>query len=160
MDRPWKKGGHAQLYTFTFPDQTPVNEDFQISCRHELRILLDSENLSVSPVSRDDIVDGDAVYKLACELVPTGIRVDVAARVVLAPSEWNFDSHVPLLAVFLMNYSGEYEPLTRELADGIRANLEGRVQEQWKLEVAKAGYLVSRPYPRSLLPTLIKEYNR
>jgi hypothetical protein len=91
--------------------------------------------------------------------MPEGIRMDVAARDILPGSKWNDDDRVDL-AVFLMNYSGEYKPLTRELADRIRANLEETIKQLWKLDIIKAGRLVSRPYPRSLLPTLIKEYNQ
>lgn len=158
VDRPWKKSGNNQVYTFGFPNGKAVDPNLQLSIRHELRVMLHPEKLeqSSSVVSRSDIIDGDAVLQLVQPLVPDGIEVEVAARDLLTPEEWNGD-HVPL-AIFLMNYSGVSMPLTRQRADEIRAQLEAAVQEQWHLDVAKGGRLVSRPYPRHLLPTLIKEY--
>ena len=61
------------------------------------------------------------------------------------------------LAIFLLNYSGESVPLTRNTADGIRSELEMSVNQQWGFDIAKGGRLVSRPYPTHLLPFLIKE---
>jgi Domain of unknown function (DUF2431) len=156
VDRPWKKGGRNQLYTFGFPTGLPVDRALQLSCRHELRVMLHPEKLSKSVVTRENIVDGDAVLELARHFVPHGIELEVAARHLLTPEEWNRD-HVPL-AVFLMNYSGASMPLTRQMADDIRAKLESAVNTQWHLDVVKGGRLVSRPYPRHLLPALIKEY--
>jgi hypothetical protein len=161
VDRPWRKDGHNQLFCFAFPNKTfsgvaTVDVSLQISCRHELRIMLHPTKLQASPVTYEGIVYGDAVFHLAQTCVPDGIDLEVAARELLTPSEWN-DDHVPL-AVFLMNYSGVSKPLTRVLADSIRARLEATVQEEWHLNVAKGGRLVSRPYPRHLLPSLIKEY--
>ncbi len=181
IDRPWRKSGYNQRYTFAFPNHDddnkkknlhdPVDKSLQLSCRHELRIMLHPHKLSHAPVSRTDIVDGDAVMRLAQPLVPEGIDLEVAARDLLTPlthqvhgkddedeREGYQHLHVPL-ALFLMNYSGSSRPITRQLADDIRSKLEVAVQEQWHLDVAKGGRLVSRPYPRHLLPTLIKEYN-
>ncbi|KAG7346133.1 protein of unknown function DUF2431 containing protein [Nitzschia inconspicua] len=157
VDRPWKKSGNNQLYTFRLPTGSKIDKTLQLSCRHELRIMLHPDKLQRSCVSHDDIVKGDAVLQLAQPFVPDGIDLEVAARQLLIPEERNED-HVPL-AVFLMNYSGSSLPLKRQQADEIRDRLETAVKEQWHLDVAKGGRLVSRLYPRQLLPTLIKEYN-
>lgn len=157
VDRPWIKDGAAQQYVFRFPDGSCVQDSLQISCRHELRIMLHPEKLQTSSVTREDIVMGDAVFELVQGFVPDGIRIEVAARDLLIPCELK-EGHVPL-AVFLLSYSGERMPLTRGTADCIRAKLEAAVCEQWTLDVAKGGRLVSRPYPRNLLPQLIKEYD-
>jgi hypothetical protein len=181
VDRPWKKRGDNQLYTFRFPSNRynnytsffVVDESLQLSCRHELRVMLHPDKLRNCPVSRSDILNGDAVYELARKrhVMPEGIELQIAARYFFTPDDQeNEDYHhhqqqqqqrhhyVPL-AVFLMNYSGISQPITRQLADDIRAQLELAVQEIWHLDVAQAGRLVSRPYPRHLLPTLIKKYN-
>jgi hypothetical protein len=177
IDRPWKKSGNNQLYTFGFPSKNDhnnnnnnnnknyfvVDESLQLSVRHELRIMLHPEKLLSCPVSRNDIVNGDAVYELARKevVMPDGIEFQIATRYLLTPDDQDHHKrhHVPL-AVFLMNYCGISHPLTRPMADNIRAQLETAVQEQWQLDVAKAGRLVSRPYPRHLLSTLIKQYSR
>ena len=66
----------------------------------------------------------------------------------------------PPLAVFLLNYSGASAPLSRESADEIRENIENAVSTQWKLDIAKKGRMVSKPYPFALLPTLLEESTR
>lgn len=158
VDRPFFIGDSPQRYVFTFPDENPIDQDLQISCRHELRLMLNPDRLEESPVSLYEIVHGDAVLELAQKLMPQGIRFEIPARDVLTPQIVK-DGHVPL-AVFLLNYSGERAPLTRDCADEIRATIEATIKEEWKLEIAKEGRLVSKPYPRQLLPKLIREYDR
>jgi Domain of unknown function (DUF2431) len=73
VDRPWKKNGNNQLYTFGFPNYNAnnnncysvVDESLQLSCRHELRVMLHPDKLLSCPVSQSDIVKGDALYELA-----------------------------------------------------------------------------------------------
>jgi hypothetical protein len=158
VDRPFFIGDSPQRYVFTFPNENPIEQDLQISCRHELRVMLHPDLLEESPVSRDDIVHGDAVLQLAQNIMPHGIRFEIPIRYVLTPQEHK-GGHVPL-AVFLLNYSGERTPLTRDCADEIRATIEAAIKEEWKLQIAKEGRLVSKPFPRQLLPQLIKKYDR
>jgi hypothetical protein len=158
VDRSFFIGDSPQRYVFTFPDDNPIDQDLQISCRHELRVMLHLDLLEESPVSRDDIVHGDAVLELAQKIIPKGIKIEIPSRDVLNPTDLK-GGHVPL-AVFLLNYSGERAPLTRDFANEIRATIEATIKEEWKLEIAKEGRLVSKPYPRQLLPKLIREYNR
>lgn len=153
VDRPFFLGENPQKYTFTFPNDECVDEEFQISCRHELRVMLHPDKLEKSPVSRDDIVQGDAIFQLAKEFIPDGIRLEIPAKALLTPYE---GGHVPLV-VFLLNYTGERMPLTRQAADDIRASIEAAIIDQWQLDIAKGGRLVSRPFPYQLLPDAIKE---
>ena len=81
--------------------------------------------------------------------------MEVVAREILKP--YYFNDEEVTLAIFLLNYSGERMPLTRESADSIRSKLEASVDEHWGFDIAKGGRLVSRPYPTHLLPSLIKE---
>lgn len=154
-DRPWIKDGTAQRYTFTFPNQKCIDRELQISCRHELRIVLPSDFEEDPEVSRNDIVEGDAVFQLTKSFVPEGIRMEVVEREILQP--YLFNDEEVTLAIFLLNYSGESMPLTRDAADSIRSQLEVSIHQQWGFDIAKGGRLVSRPYPTHLLPSLIKE---
>jgi hypothetical protein len=156
VDRPFFIGDNPQKYYFRFPNGDAVPEDAQVSCRHELRVMLHPEKLETSPMSYEDIVHGDAVLKLGQERIPDGIRFEITARHLLAPYKVEA-KHVPL-AVFLLNYSGESMPLTRPAADQIRDEIEKEITSRWGLDIAKGGRLVSRPYPYHLLPKLINPY--
>ena len=155
LDRGFWVGERPQRYIFTFPDYTPIDEGLQISCRHELRIMLQPDLLERSPVSETEIVHGDAVMELGKMFIPDGLRFEIAARARFEPLN---ASQIPL-AVFLLNYSGASKPLTRQTADGIRAKIEAAIVDQWRLPIAKANRLVSRPYPYPLLPKLMKDYS-
>lgn len=156
VDRPFFLGKNPQKYYFRFPNGDAVSEEVQLSCRHELRIMLHQEKLATCPVPFHEIVNGEAVFMLGQEFIPDGVRFEIPARHLLTPYE-ALDQHVPL-AVFLLNYSGERIPLTRSDADQIRDVIEKEITRQWGLEIAKGGRLVSRPYPYPLLSSLIKEY--
>ncbi len=157
VDRPFFIGNKPQKYYFRFPNGNMVAEEVQLSCRHELRVMLHPENMQKSPISYDKIVHGDAIFELGREFIPIGVRFEIPARHLLTPYE-SLDKHVPL-AVFLLNYSGERIPLTRAAADEIRDKIEKAITKHWGLEIAKGGRLVSRPYPYHLLSKLIREYN-
>lgn len=157
VDRPFNVGKHPQKYIFSFPNGKSVSQDLQLSCRHELRIVLDPMKLAASQVSFDDIVKGNAVSSFAQDFIPEGIRFEIPAKELFTIH--NDDNQSFPLAVFLFNYSGESLPLTRQEADTIRANIEAAIVNRWGLEIAKPGRLVSRPYPRHLLPLLIKDYD-
>jgi len=157
VDRAFHIGERPQRYIFTLPDDNnPVDASVQISCRHELRIMLHPDKMADAPVTHDELVHGDVVFELAKDFVPKGFRFEMPARDLLTPYK-DDKSHVPL-AVFLLNYSGDSAPLTRGSADSIRAEIEAEVIKRWGLGIAKAGRLVSRPYPYMLLSKLIKEY--
>jgi hypothetical protein len=179
-DKPWIKDGIGQRYHFSFPRRNknkilcPIDTNLQISCRTELRIVLPNENENENDdkekqqhdatrvPSRNDIVDGDAVYNLIKEFVPDGIRMDVVAREIVSPYTYTSKSNnnIPeevTLAIFLINYSGESIPLTRDLADSIRSKVEISVKDLWKFNIAKSGRIVSKPFPTHLLPTLIQD---
>jgi Domain of unknown function (DUF2431) len=167
VDRPFRIGDAPQRYIFRFANGESVDPELQLSCRHELRIMLhperfvvrkDDDHILPSP-SQEEILHGTAVADLVQEFLPPGICLDIPARQLLQPNETNQDheQHVPL-AVFLLTYSGESVPLTRDQSDRIRANVEAAIVEKWKLDVAKGGRLVSRVYPRRLTRQIIKEY--
>jgi hypothetical protein len=166
VDRPFRIGDSPQQYIFRFANGVSVDPELQLSCRHELRIMLHPErfllrkdNHPLSSPSQEEILHGTAVADLIQEFLPAGIGLDIPARQLLQPNETNQDheQHVPL-AVFLLTYSGESVPLTRDQSDRIRANVEAAIADRWKLEIAKGGRLVSRVYPRRLTRQIIKEY--
>ena len=156
VDRPFYIGKNPQRYCFRFPNGESVPDDIQMSCRHELRVMLHPDKVETCPLSKEEIVHGDAILQLGNEFIPEGIRFEIAARHLMTPY-WTEGDHVPL-AVFLLNYSGESMPLRRSDTDQIRDNIEKEITRRWGLEIAKAGRLVSRPYPFPLLPNLIKTY--
>ena len=156
VDRPFYIGKNPQRYCFRFPNGESVPDDIQMSCRHELRVMLHPDKVESCPLSKEEIVHGDAILQLGNEFIPEGIRFEIAARHLMTPY-WTEGDHVPL-AVFLLNYSGEHMPLRRSDSDQIRDNIEKEITRRWGLEIAKAGRLVSRPYPFPLLPNLIKTY--
>ncbi|CAJ1969668.1 unnamed protein product [Cylindrotheca closterium] len=155
VDRPFWLGDSPQQYTFSLPDGDVIDEELQISCRHELRISLD-DKLEQCPVSYEEIVVGDAVEKLVQPFIPDGIDFQIAARELLT-SDNKLKAGDPPLAVFLLNYSGASMPLSRQDADEIRKNIEATVANEWKLDIAKKGRMVSKPYPSVLLPSLIRD---
>lgn len=157
VDRPFFIGDNPQRYTFKFSNGEVVDEELQLSCRHELRVMLHPDKLEKSSKTFEEIVNGDAVLEIGKEFIPEGIRFEIPARHLLTPYELK-GTHVPL-AVFLLNYSGERIPLRRHDADAIRDSIEKEITRQWGLDIAKAGRLVSRPYPYPLLSRLIKEYD-
>ena len=157
VDRPFFIGDNPQRYCFQFPNGDAVPDNLQISCRHELQVMLHSDKLEKSCMTFEDIVHGDALLDLGREFIPEGIRFEIAAQTLLT-SYKSLGDHVPL-AVFLLNHSGESQPLTRSAADQIRDKIEKAVASRWGLDIAKGGRLVSRPYPYVILPSLIKEHN-
>jgi hypothetical protein len=106
--------------------------------------MLHPDLLEESPVSRDDIVHGDAVLQLAQNIMPHGIRFEVPTRYVVTPQDCK-GGHVAL-SVFLLNCSGERTPLIRDCADEIRATIEAAIKVEWKLQIAKESRLVSKPF--------------
>jgi hypothetical protein len=49
--------------------------------------------------------------------------------------------------------------LTRSIADGIRNEVEETVARETGLEIAKAGRMVSKPFPYFLLGRLLEDYD-
>jgi hypothetical protein len=185
VDRPWKKDGILQRYIFLLSNddndgdrdkgtRPPIDPSLQMSCRHELRIVLPvqqkhegggsstvhdtNKRQRTCSVLRDDIIDGTAVHALAKRFVPAGIHFEIPGMDLLSPYDDVLRNGE--LAVFLINYSGEYKAITRSMADKIRQDIEDAVQNEWGFKVAKSGRMVSKPYPRHLLPQLIDDYKR
>lgn len=157
VDRPFWLGKSPQQYTFTLPNGDNIDKNLQVSCRHELRLWMD-EKMEQCPVSQADIVNG-ALRELAKQHIPTGIDFEIPAWELLT-EENKLKAGDPPLAVFLLTYSGASTPLSRETADAIRENIETAVSNQWNLDIAKRGRMVSKPYPSALLPSLLEEYTK
>lgn len=153
VDRAFSIGNAPRQYIFTLPDgDNVVDPAFQVACRHELRIRLREEDIAACQWTRQELVEGDAILHAAQELVKgTGIRASVPMRDIVTASRDDY----PLL-VFLLVYSGESQPLTRALADTIRAEVEFMVTGEC-LQVAKANKMVSKPFPYPILDALIEE---
>jgi hypothetical protein len=153
VDRPFAVGTDPLNYVFTLPNSIPVAEHLQVSCRHELRIPLEPESLQSCRYSLQELTETKVITKLAADLAPQGVRVSVPLWDIFTLDH----SPVPLL-VFLLVYSGETMPLTRLVADEIRAKLETATFERLGLPVAKRNRMVSKPFPYPLLDVLIAEY--
>jgi hypothetical protein len=120
--------------------------------------MLHPENLAASPYSADTLLNDNIILDLARDVVPEGIHVEIPMRVKMSPMPGKHTEHVPLL-VYLMVYGGERVPLTRKQADGIRSQLEERIRSLLGFELAKAGRLVSKPFPYPVLEQLIRDYS-
>jgi len=184
-DRPFRIGDRPLLYVFTKPtagagegssDRAAVKIDpsLQISCRHELRVVLDADDDygMVRPgrvVSKKELIESDVVLNLAQSVAPDGIRVEIPLREIVVPamekSKTSSDisgqqQQQQLLAVFLLVYSGESMPLSRSSADEIRFHLEDAVASKLGVHIAKRNRMVSKPFPRPLLRSLLEEYEQ
>lgn len=179
-DRAFRVGKSPKLYKFvpsphrfsSSPDdgdRPPVEipTAFQLSCRHELHVILPSNDDVDDPsrLSADEIVRCDAVLERVRDVLPDGVRVEIPLRdVVDIPKQKrrsdNDDerSSFERLAVFLMVYSGEGRSITRAEADEFRETAEMAVSEIADLRPDRRGRLVSRPFPYPLLGTLVEDY--
>lgn len=157
VDRAFSAGQEPNRYVFRFPrNGQAVEPRYQMACRHELRLRLDPDKLSSAscPFTRQSLVVGNVIPALVEQVVPEGLCVEVPLRDVVHRKQ----SDVPLL-IFLVAYAGESKPLTRECADEIRAKVEELVGRETGLEIAKAGRMVSKPFPYLLLEDLLDEYH-
>jgi hypothetical protein len=169
VDRGFAIGDAPRQYILGHPNGDAVDCQMQMACRHELRIRLEESAIAAMAVScggtssadadrfvctREELVDGDAILQLAeAAVAGTGIRATVPMRDLVTHPSKDDD---PLL-VFLLVYAGETQPLTRALADEIRAALEQAVTEQLGLAVTKKGYMVSKLFPLPMLDWLIED---
>lgn len=153
VDRPFSVGDQPLLYIFGHPNNLPISSDLQMSFRHELRLELDPLALSHCPHSELELTETDIVPKMITSLAPQGICTEVPIRDVF-PSQ-HADRHV---LAFLVVYSGEASPLTRAGADDIRVEVEETIERHLGLPLAKKGRMVSKPFPRPLLSSLVRDY--
>jgi hypothetical protein len=161
VDRPFRIGGAPELYQFGFSNGETVPRELQICCRHELHLVLRDNAPLGGKFTRDGLMEGDDILEIARRIVPEGVRVDVPIRRLLSPGELGHDTESTkedVVLVFLIVYCGESVPLTRSSADSFRASLESEIEQFVPLRANRAGRLVSRPFPYSLLQQLIDEH--
>jgi hypothetical protein len=162
VDRGFAIGDTPRQYILAHPNGDPVDGKMQMACRHELRIRLQESAVAAMACggsagrlvfTREELVDGDAILQLAeAAVAGMGIRASVPIRDIITPSQ-----DEDALLVFLLVYAGETQPLTRKMADMIRASLEIAVAERLGLEVAKKGKMVSKLFPLPMLDWLIED---
>jgi hypothetical protein len=151
VDRPFRVGGSAEVYTFAIPNDKPVDESIQLCCQHELHLVVpDFDNEGM--FTRDGLIDGDEVLDFVRERVSSSIRVEIPIRQVLSPLETRGG---PEMIVFLIVYCGERQQLTRAMADSYRDRLEYELSKHLELRENRKGRMVSRPFPYPLLQELI-----
>jgi hypothetical protein len=153
VDRPFRVGQEPKLYRFGFPGGSPVDKELQVCCRHELHIILPSDNVDPSDeISLHDVVEGDVVQHIAqSRVVPEGIQVDVPTKDIVTMADGE------RMAVFLVVYRGETVPLTRDDADSFRAKLEIEIADNLlPLRESRIGRPVSKPFPYSAFDSLLE----
>ncbi len=158
VDRPFHVGESPLTYVFGWPVKgKAISETFQIAYRFELRILLVPENLSRAGVTSDQIRYGDIIPNLARELLPDGIGCQLPMRNQIPPADIT-DQQWPLV-VFLVVYSGEQIPLSRNTANVHRMRLEAAVEERFGhgTLLRKGDRMVSNPFPYHFLSNLVEE---
>jgi len=160
-DRPFSKSQIPRRYVFQQSnglDQS-IQEKYQMSTRHELRLELDRSILQAKGYSVDDLTEGNLILNLLQSKLQSGIRAEMPLREVIPlqhVNPGNDYSPESELLVCLMVYSGESQPMTQELGNQIRARLEDLVDEQLGLKIHKRNYQVSRAFPHKFLEGLLQ----
>lgn len=151
VDRPFTIGDNPQIYIFGLPTGESITENLQVSFRHELRLILDNDKDSpYSPqVTVEELQKSTLVQNLAQETAPEGIAVSVPMQDIIHPKGGG------RLLVFLVVYSGASQPLSRGIADRIRASLEIQASEKFGYDIAKKNRMVSKAFPHGLLEHLL-----
>jgi len=169
-DRPFPTSQMPRRLIFRLPhDRDPINidDEYQIACRHELRLEVclesDGKALEERGLRIKDLINGDLILDLMRrnKIVPQGIRAEIATRAavpVALSNDYRDQGKPGQFLVYLMVYRGESQPLTREIANQIRADLEDMVDQHLKVTLRKRGYTVSRPFPYRLLQTLLEDH--
>lgn len=156
VDRPFNVGENPLLYVFGLANGEAIDENLQIAFRHELRIELPEDSLSRNGLfSRYDVENGDIIPRLVQEVVCEYPGID--AKVPLRET-YETKKLEKTQVVFLVVYKGAASPLTRLAADEIRACLESITVKRIGLRIAKAGRIVSKPFPYPLLDHLVEDF--
>jgi hypothetical protein len=155
QDSPFFVGETPRKYVLGRPNGDKVDGAYQIAYCHELRLSLDPAILQSNLFTYEDLVHGRLVENLVQTCVPTGVRGELVSAAVIAPYQYKH----PLLVNFIV-YSGERVSLSRETADAIRAAVEAKALDVFRLDIEKPGLLVSRPFPYGLLPELMTNQQR
>ena len=162
VDRAFSPGQSPRQYTFAWPSSNdhdkPIPANYQMACRHELRLRLDPNRLDKNcPYAAEELIHSDIIPSLVRSCVPAGIHVELPLRDVIHGKKES-SSAAPLL-VFLVVYAGSCQPLTRDLGNTIRAAVEDKMRNTLHLDIAKPGRSVSKVFPYALLDGLLQEYH-
>lgn len=114
--------------------------------------------MEASPHSAQTLLDGDVVLDLARKVAPKGVHVAVPARAEVVPQQPGKSTAGSPLLVFLVVYGGEHIPLTRSVANKIRADLEEATKRKLGFPLAKEGRSVSKPFPYSAFTHLLEKH--
>mmetsp|Transcript_13835 Transcript_13835/g.16808 ORF Transcript_13835/g.16808 Transcript_13835/m.16808 type:complete len:420 (-) Transcript_13835:226-1485(-) len=163
VDRGFKVGSSPEMYIFCHPNYPDliVDRNLQMSCRHELHVVLPDElddvdnNDCSSQYSISNIVVGNAIEKIVQSIVPEGIRVEVPERCILLKEKTGYEFN---MVTYLVVYSGEGVVLRRDQADKYRHAAELEVEKHIILRENRRGRLVSRPFPYYLLQSIIEDH--
>jgi hypothetical protein len=169
-DRPFNLGKDPMMHIFIKPDGIlDASRDIQLCCRHELHIVIPTNNnndddTTITSTTEgiytlNEIVEGDAIqHIIQNHIVPNGVRVEVPARQIVDINETQNQQHgVPYrVCVFLIAYCGEKYPITRQLANTWRIQVEEEVAKYIPLRDNRKGRTVSRPFPYTALYPEIK----
>ena len=150
LDRPFSTGAEPLRYIFGFPTQQPIPLRNQICCRHELQLILDEDILRNANFSRESLIQGDLILEIAQRIVPPGISVEIPLREIVASKQHK----VPILNMLVV-HSGSSRPLTREMADRLRVELQSAVDEKIGLAINKRSRMVSKPLPYPVVRSMI-----
>ena len=156
VDRPFSIGDNPLLYVFGLPNRETIEERLQIAFRHELRIELQGDEFyHKASFSKEGLENGDMITRLVQEVISEypGVDAKVPLRETYATKKLAKEQ-----IAFLIIYKGAASPLTRVVADEIRSRLESLTVEQTGLRLAKAGRMVSKPFPYPLLDHLVKDF--
>jgi len=176
-DRGFNIGNQPEMYIFgkTKEPLLKVPKAHQLCTRHELHVMIpnivdslyDSESegvttSSLSPYKEQslsssqidslfNVVDDLPIIKIIQGIVPEGIRVEVPDRKILRQEDTGC-----IYVVYFIVYCGEYRALRRSEVDTYRHDLEIEVEKHVALRENRKGKLVSKPFPYSVLDSILK----
>lgn len=160
VDRGFKIGSEPKTFIFSKARGTGkeyiIPKENQMCCRHEIHVVLPDEmkDDDLFHYTWDDITSGDAIRCMIQNVVPDGIRVEVPSRNILFKKDTGYDSN---MAVFLVVYCGEGKAMKRDEADEYRHLAESEIEKHLPLRENRKGRLVSKPFPYSLLDSILKD---
>jgi len=177
-DRGFNIGENPKMYIFE-KSKGPlfkVPKAHQLCTRHELHIMIPNIDGSLyksnnkgepmssfSPIYKEEllsssqtdslfnVVDGLPIMQIIQEIVPEGIRVEVPDRKLLHQEDTGC-----ILVIYFIVYCGEYRALRRSETDAFRCDLEIEVEKHVTLRENRRGKLVSKPFPYSILKSIVK----
>ena len=167
-DQPFYTEQDPKRFVFRLPGdsnteyQTPIEEHYQMACRHEIRVVWDTEQFAKHDILESDFRSGNFLLSLVQdELLPRGYRAEMPLtdlkEVGPIPGKAIEEKSVTLF-IGLLVYRGESSPLTRAKADEIRSRLELIIEERYGLTVRKKNHPCSKPFPYHLLDCMLEAH--